>query len=75
MLFLPLADRLWLLPVVALRPRHVCLGSLMLAYSGCCYGSHSIWALLFPPYCWPPPEEWFFRAYFMTRLGKDGAPI
>lgn len=71
MLFLPLADRGWALPAVPRDRRHV-IAWASLATTG-------IGLLL-----WQPthlgfalatlllaalPEEWFFRAYFMTRLG------
>jgi membrane protease YdiL (CAAX protease family) len=71
MLFLPLADRRWVLPVVPLAPRHVVAwaslatigGGLLLwqpAHLGFALATLLLAAL---------PEEWFFRAYFMTRLG------
>lgn len=71
MLFLPLADRHWALPVVPMGARQV-IAWACLVVTGI--------GLLF----WQPvhlgfalatlllaalPEEWFFRAYFMTRLG------
>ena len=71
MLFLPLADRRWVLPVVRPEPRLIvawaCLaaaGAGLLLWQP----AHLIFALatlLFAAL----PEEWFFRAYFMTRLG------
>ena len=72
MLFLPLADRRWLLPVVPLSPRHVIAWAcLMRAGSGMLlwqpqYLGFALSTLLFAAL----PEEWFFRAYFMTRLGE-----
>jgi membrane protease YdiL (CAAX protease family) len=72
MLFLPLADRRWVLPVARPEPR------LIIAWA--CLAAAGAGLLL-----WQPahlgfalatlllaalPEEWFFRAYFMSRLGK-----
>ena len=72
MLFLPLLDRGWRLPALSRsRSHHMAWAGLLIAGI----------ALL----AWRPgempfalamllmaaiPEEWFFRAYFMTRLGK-----
>ena len=71
MLFLPLTDRRWTLPVVPLNPRQIIAwaslatigGGLLLwqpAHLGFALATLLLAAL---------PEEWFFRAYFMTRLG------
>jgi membrane protease YdiL (CAAX protease family) len=73
MLFLPLADRRWVLPVVRPEPRLViawaCLtaaGAGLLLWQPA-HLSFALATLLLAAL----PEEWFFRAYFMTRLG-DG---
>ncbi|MGA9031403.1 MAG: JDVT-CTERM system glutamic-type intramembrane protease [Sulfuricaulis sp.] len=71
MLFLPLADQRWSLPVVTLRPRQIivwtCLaaiGSGLLLWQPA-HLNFTLATLLLAAL----PEEWFFRAYFMTRLG------
>jgi membrane protease YdiL (CAAX protease family) len=72
MLFLPLVDRRWTIPVVPLRPRLVIAWAcLVLAGSGMLlwqpqYLGFALSTLLLAAL----PEEWFFRAYFMTRLGE-----
>ena len=71
MLFLPLLDRAWKLPAFPARRGNLIASSgLALAIAG---------LLIWQPQSWPYalstlflaalPEEWFFRAYFMTRLG------
>ncbi len=72
MLFLPLADRGWALPAAPRDRRHVIawaslatvgIGLLLWrpAHLGFALATLLLAAL---------PEEWFFRAYFMSRLGK-----
>ena len=72
MLFLPLADRRWALPVVRPQPRLiVAWASLAVAGAGLllwqpAHLGFALATLLLAAL----PEEWFFRAYFMSRLGK-----
>ncbi len=73
MLFLPLFDRKWGLPTFLPAHRGNLLASsgLTLAIGG---------LLIWQPQSWPYalstlflaalPEEWFFRAYFMTQMGN-----
>jgi membrane protease YdiL (CAAX protease family) len=71
MLFLPLLDRGWKLPALPSRRGNlIALSGLALAIAGLV-----IWQPSSLPYAASTlflaalPEEWFFRAYFMTRLG------
>jgi membrane protease YdiL (CAAX protease family) len=72
MLFLPLLDRGWKIPALPIsRSHHLAWAALFIA---------GIALLAWRPSEMPfaistllmaaLPEEWFFRAYFMTRLGK-----
>jgi membrane protease YdiL (CAAX protease family) len=72
LLFLPLADRSWQLPGI---PRavsnYISWTALVLAISvllvwKSAYTAFAVNTLLFSAL----PEEWFFRAYFMDRIGK-----
>lgn len=71
MLFLPLADRHWALPNPPRDTRHVIVWAcLTLTGVGLLlwqtkYLSFALSTLLLAAV----PEEWFFRAYFMARLG------
>ncbi len=72
MLFLLLLDRGWNPPAWRLRRQNLsAIASLALAITGLV-----LWRLQFLPYALSTlllaalPEEWFFRAYFMTRLGQ-----
>jgi len=73
MLFLPLLDRGWR-PPRPLVPRRFLLISLGLVVAAIVllmwrpsFRSYAITTLLLAAI----PEEWFFRGYFMTRLGGD----
>jgi membrane protease YdiL (CAAX protease family) len=73
MLFLPLLDRRWRLPALPRSRSHY------LAWAGLSIAGIAllIWRPSEAPFALGTlvmaaiPEEWFFRAYFMTRLGKD----
>ena len=72
MLFLPLLDRGWKLPALPTRRGNLIAWSgLALAIAGLL-----VWQPQSLPYAVSAlflaalPEEWFFRAYFMTRLGQ-----
>jgi membrane protease YdiL (CAAX protease family) len=72
MLFLPLLDRAWKLPAFASRRENLIASSgLAVAIAGLL-----VWQPQSLPYAISTlflaalPEEWFFRAYFMTRLGQ-----
>ncbi|HYA27646.1 MAG TPA: CPBP family glutamic-type intramembrane protease, partial [Acidobacteriota bacterium] len=71
MLFLPLFDRDWSLPFLARsRSRHLIWAGLLIAGIALLIWrpsdtSFALFTLLMAAI----PEEWFFRAYFMTRLG------
>lgn len=71
MLFLPLSDRRWALPVVRPEPRLIIAWiCLVTAVAGILLWqparlNYVLATLLLAAL----PEEWFFRAYFMTRLG------
>lgn len=72
MLFLPLTDSRWTLPATPRDPRHIiawtCLaatGAGLLLWQPAHLG-FALTTLLLAAL----PEEWFFRAYFMTRLGS-----
>lgn len=71
MLFLPLLDRAWRIPAPPLSPSHY-LGWAALLITGIAILA---WRPSFIPFALPAlfvaalPEEWFFRAYFMTRIG------
>jgi membrane protease YdiL (CAAX protease family) len=75
MLFLPLLDRRWRPPALPRGARHVAAWAcLLLAIGGLLLWQprHAVFTmstLLLAAL----PEEWFFRAYFMTRLG-NGLP-
>ena len=73
LLFLPLLDKNWTLPRLNLKPRLMLLWLL-------CVCILSILLFLHPEQLQfvfmtillvALPEEWFFRAYLMTRLGKN----
>lgn len=73
MLFLPLLDRTWRIPALPRTGRHylawACVTTAMAAII--------IWHPASLPFAISTlftaalPEEWFFRAYFMDRLGKN----
>lgn len=71
MLFLPLLDRDWRVPVLPRSRSHY------LAWSGLFVTAVAFlaWQPVLAPFAAATllmaaiPEEWFFRAYFMTRLG------
>ncbi len=72
MLFLPLLDRGWSPPAFRFHRRNLlAIAGLALAITGLL-----LWRPQFLPYALSTlllaalPEEWFFRAYFMTRLGE-----
>lgn len=73
MLFLPLLDRQWRLPV--LPPHHIFNYSAWIISLAVITGL-LIWRPLYANYAVTSfllaaiPEEWFFRAYFMDRSGK-----
>ena len=76
MLFLPLLDRAWSLPAFPFRRVNlIALSGLVLAIAGLI-----IWQPQSLPYALSTlfltalPEEWFFRAYFMVRLGQGWLP-
>jgi membrane protease YdiL (CAAX protease family) len=72
MLFLPLLDRGWRVPALPRSPRHYLVWSVLLIIG--------LTLLALQPSAAPfalvtlvtaaIPEEWFFRTYFMTRLGQ-----
>jgi membrane protease YdiL (CAAX protease family) len=72
MLFLPLLDRHWRIPGLPRSRSHI-LAWLALLASGFVL---LLWRPLQTPFAIATlltaalPEEWFFRAYFMTRLGN-----
>ncbi len=72
MLFLPLLDRYWQIPVM---PRRVSSYSAWAATAALIVGL-VIWRPQYSGYTASTlllaalPEEWFFRAYFMERLGR-----
>lgn len=72
LLFWPLLDRRWNVPAIHFRATNLAAWAvLILAMGGLVTWQPSqlgfaITALLFTAL----PEEWFFRAYFMTRLGS-----
>jgi membrane protease YdiL (CAAX protease family) len=72
MLFLPLVDRRWLPPNTPRDTRHIVIwGCLVLAMGGMLlwqpqHAGFALATLLLAAL----PEEWFFRAYFMARLGN-----
>jgi membrane protease YdiL (CAAX protease family) len=75
LLFLPLADRDWRLPALPLAAPHylawACLAIIatsLLAWQPS-YLGYAATTLMFAAF----PEEWFFRAYFMQRLGNGFA--
>jgi len=72
MLFLPLFDRTWSLPRLNINKSKLFLW-LMLLVAGLTlvalnsdYANYAVSTVLFAAL----PEEWFFRAYFMQRLGQ-----
>lgn len=71
MLFLPLLDRRWKVPAVDARAINVVIWTVLVITMGGLlawqprYLNFAVSTLLFAAL----PEEWFFRAYFMTRLG------
>jgi membrane protease YdiL (CAAX protease family) len=74
MLFLPLLDRGWKAPVLPRSRRHypvwvalLIIGLVLLAWRPSA-APFALTTLLTAAI----PEEWFFRAYFMTRLGLSG---
>ena len=71
MLFLPLVDRRWRPPIPPRDKRHTIIwGCLLLAIGGMLLWQprHTAFALATLLLA-ALPEEWYFRAYFMTRLG------
>ncbi len=72
MFFSPLIDRRWAPPILPWNLSHiVAWGSIILVSSGLLFWqpthlSFALTTLLFTAL----PEEWFFRAYFMTRLDE-----
>jgi membrane protease YdiL (CAAX protease family) len=72
LLFLPLADRHWPLPVLPRTTRHyLSWAGLLLAMTALLawqpsYFGYAATTLMFAAF----PEEWFFRGYFMQRLGN-----
>jgi membrane protease YdiL (CAAX protease family) len=73
MLFLPLFDRAWKLPDLARNKERwrvyialILISAALLAWKPE-YLSFGLATLLLAAL----PEEWFFRAYFMTRLGQS----
>jgi membrane protease YdiL (CAAX protease family) len=71
MLFLPLLDRRWNSPAIDPRAINIAIWAILVITTGSLlawqpqYVSFAASTLLFAAL----PEEWFFRAYFMTRLG------
>jgi hypothetical protein len=72
MLFLPLTDPRWQLPILMRNGRRIVVwGYLVLALGGLLFWQpqqtgFALATLLLAAL----PEEWFFRAYFMMRLGN-----
>ena len=72
MLFLPLLDRGWQIPLLPRTRSHY------LAWSGLLFAGAVLlaWQSSSAPFALATlltaaiPEEWFFRAYFMTRIGQ-----
>ena len=71
MLFLPLFDRTWLVPRLPHTPFHyLAWGALLLLMAGLLawkpsFAAFALAAILTSAL----PEEWYFRAFFMGRLG------
>ena len=71
MLFLPLADQRWTPPVLTWKPHHIITWGCLLLISGGMllwqpqYLNFALSTLLLAAV----PEEWFFRGYFMARMG------
>ena len=71
MLFLPFLDRRWNIPAIDSRAINIAIWAILVITTGSLlawqprYVSFATSTLLFAAL----PEEWFFRAYFMTRLG------
>ena len=72
LLFLPLLDRRWRPPTIPRHPYSIVASLIILVIGVCLVVTHPdhmnfalaalLWAAL--------PEEWFFRAYFMERVGQ-----
>lgn len=72
MLFLPLLDRAWRMPVLPRSiPHYLAWAGLSIATVAILFWrpSHAVFALS-AFLTAALPEEWFFRGYFMARLGK-----
>lgn len=73
MLFLPLSDRRWTLPALPRDVRHIVIWACMVLAGGVML----LWQPQYLRFAYSTlllaalPEEWFFRGYFMARLG-DG---
>jgi membrane protease YdiL (CAAX protease family) len=72
MLFLPLLDRHWRIPPLPRsRSHHLAWAGLFLSgIALLAWRPSEIPFAIFTLVMAALPEEWFFRAYFMTRLGK-----
>lgn len=72
MLFLPLPDRAWRIPALPFAPSHYLAWTALLIAAG----GMLLWQPSFAPFGLSTfltaalPEEWFFRAYFMSRQGN-----
>jgi uncharacterized protein len=72
MLFLPLLDRCWRPPGLPLSRRNLFLSLALIAIAVAllawrpAFASYAVTTLLLAAL----PEEWFFRGYFMARLGN-----
>lgn len=71
MLFLPLTDRRWRLPTLPrTRPHHLAwVGLLIIGLALLAWQPSAAPFAMMTLLTAAVPEEWFFRAYFMTRLG------
>jgi len=71
MLFLPLLDSTWPLPrLLHTRSHYLAWAGLLLAIAGLLAWRPSLHALALATLLTAAlPEEWYFRAYFMTRIG------
>ena len=71
MLFLPLLDRGWKLPSLpSHRGNLIAIMGVAVAMGGLLIWQPSFWLYTVTAlFLTALPEEWFFRAYFMTRLG------
>lgn len=71
MLFLPLLDRTWRPPSLPRTRSHILTWIVLLALTAIplTWGAATRALVLFNLLLVALPEEWFFRAYLMTRLG------